>query len=143
MGQVDQSVHCPDLPEHVAVRVERAEPAVPVMRVVASGVASRWDARLDVLDDVQLAIETLLAEEPQEGSDFILALGLENDDLKVWIDGLTYMAVKRVLSFDAASSHCQGCLLNVRLVLESLVDAYRVVDTGVHTFAVEMAKRAW
>jgi hypothetical protein len=37
---------------------------------------------------------------------------------------------------------CEGCLLNVRLLLGSLVDGYRVVETGAHSFAVEMEKRA-
>lgn len=136
-------VDWPDFAEQVSVRVERAEPAVPVMRVVMSGVASRWNVRLDVLDDVQLAVETLVGEEPQEGNDFFLVLGLEHDGLKLWLDGLTNVAVRRALLFDRASGRCRGCLLNVRLVLESLVDAYRVMDTGTHAFAVEMAKRAW
>lgn len=128
----------------VSVRVCRADvAAVPVMRVVISGAASRWDVPLDPLDDVQLAVETLVAEEPPEGCDFLLSLSVRNDDLWVRLDGLTNQGVKNALVFDRTDGRCEGCLLDVRLVLDSLVDVYQVREADPHTFAVEMAKRAW
>ena len=35
-----------------------------------------------------------------------------------------------------------GCLLDVRMLLDSLLDDYRVLDDGAYSFAVEMEKRA-
>lgn len=126
----------------VLVRVERKEAAaVPVLRVVMGGVASRWNTPLDRLDDIQLAVETLVAEEPKEGTDFVLSLGVADGDFWLRLDGLTNMAVKRALVHDHNHGRCEGCLLDVRLVLESLVDTYHVHETSAHTFAVEMAKR--
>jgi len=45
-----------------------------VMRVLIGGVASHYGLALDSLDDLQLAVETLLAEEPRSGCDLRLEL---------------------------------------------------------------------
>lgn len=56
----------------VVLRIPRGAKALSVMRVVISGFASRHDMPLDKLDDLQLAIETLLAEEPSVGNELVL-----------------------------------------------------------------------
>lgn len=139
---MEQSVGARGFLPLVTVQVGRTEVAIAVMRVVMSGAASRWDIPLDRLDDIQLAVETLVGEESPEGGDFSLSLALEDEDLRVWLDGLTNTEVKQALLHDKAAGRCEGCLLDVRLVLKSVVDAYRVIDTGVHAFAVELVKRA-
>jgi hypothetical protein len=112
------------------------------MRVIMSGVASRHDLPFERLDDLQLAVETLLAEEPEQGGDFGLALSMGDGGFTVRLDGLENQSLKAVLLGTGPFRPCEGCLLDVRLFLDSLVDSYRVVEATADPFAVEMEKRA-
>ncbi len=115
---------------------------MPVMRVIIGGVASRQDLPLDRLDDLQLAVETLLAEEAKEGGELGLALSTIPGGFNVRLDGLENQSVKAALMADNPFEPCEGCLLDVRLLLDSLVDGYRVVEGAGGSYAVEMERRA-
>jgi hypothetical protein len=112
------------------------------MRVVIGGMASRHDLSLDRLDDLQLAVETLLAEEAPDGSELALELSVSSSGFRVRLDGLENQSVKAALMATDPFHPCVGCLLDVRLFLDSLVDGYRVIETTAGAFAVEMEKRA-
>lgn len=125
----------------VELRVARGGPALPVMRVVMSGMASRHDMPLEELDDVQLAVETLMAEEPGVGDDLVLFVSVESGCFAVRLEGLTNPGLKAALLASDPFQPCEGCLLDVRLFLDSLVDSYAVVEGSLGWFAVEMKKR--
>jgi hypothetical protein len=113
------------------------------MRVVMGGMACRHDLPLDGLDDVELAVETLLAEESVEGGDLALTVWCDAATFKVRLDGLTNQSLRTVLvapldPFRPSSS----CRLDVRVFLDALVDRYQVVGEAGGVFAVEMEKRA-
>ena len=112
------------------------------MRVIMGGVASRHDVSLEKLDDVQLAVETLLAEEPEAGCEFALSVSVDAQRLSVRLEGLTNVVLKAALVATDPFQPCAGCLLDVRLLLDSLVDAYRVLEGASGQFGVEMEKRA-
>jgi hypothetical protein len=112
------------------------------MRIVMSGMASRHKLPLDRLDDLQLAVETLLAEEPSDGGDLGLRLWTSSDRLHVRLEGLANQAVKSLLMVSSPHRPQSGFLLDVRLLLASLVDAYAVVEEDAGSYAVEMEKRA-
>jgi hypothetical protein len=112
------------------------------MRIVMSGVASRHELSLDRLDDLQLAVETLLAEEPSDGGDFGLTIWTSGDRLHVRLEGLRNQAVKSLLMASGQYVPQSGCLLDVRLFLASLVDAYVAMEGDAGTYAVDMEKRA-
>jgi hypothetical protein len=111
------------------------------MRVVMGGVASRHDLPVDGLDDIELAVETLLAEEPADGDDLELQVSAVPGAFRVRLAWLRNQGTRRALSPEGADSACEGCLLNVRLLLESLVDGFAVRDVTTDAFAVEMEKR--
>ncbi len=107
-----------------------------------AGVASRHDLPLDALDDVELAVETLLAEEPPVGGDLELKVVVEGGSYRVWLAGLENQHLRRVL-VDAGPTPDVGhaILLHVRRLLSSLVDDF-AVDTGPgSTFVVCLEKR--
>ncbi|OFW63358.1 MAG: hypothetical protein A2Y74_08910 [Actinobacteria bacterium RBG_13_63_9] len=104
-------------------------------------VASRHDVPLDRLDDVQLAVETLCAEEPQEGGDLSLALSTADGRLAVRLQGLQNQLVKAALLATEVFRPCEGCRLDVSLFLGALVDSYRVEADQGASFAVAMEKR--
>jgi hypothetical protein len=126
----------------VALSVPRRGPVLPVMRVVIGGMACRHNLPLDRLDDVQLAVETLVAEESQIGPELTLELSASPFGFHVRLEGLENQSVKAALLAADPFQPCEGCLLDVRLFLDSLLDAYRVVETTAGSFAVEMEKRA-
>lgn len=126
----------------VVLRVPRKGPALPVMRVVMSGMASQHNLPLDRLDDLQLAVETLLAEEPDNGGELALRVSTSGGGLHLRLDGLENQSMKAALLAANPFQPSEGCLLDIRLFLDSLVDSYRVVETTRSSFAVEMEKQA-
>jgi hypothetical protein len=131
--------HCEDI---VTLRMARGGVVLPVMRVLMGGMASRNDLPIDRLDDLQLAVETLLAEEPETGSELVLELSASGGGFRVRLDGLENESVKAALLTADPFQPCEGCLLDVRLFLDSLVESYRVVDTTPASYAVVLEKQA-
>lgn len=117
-----------DLQDIVVLRTPRGARALPVMRVVMSGVASRLAIPLDRLDDLQLAVETLLVEEPAEGCELVLEIVAGQEGLRVRLDGLVNQRVRAALVAADPFEPCLGCLLDVRLILDPLIDRFEVVD---------------
>ncbi len=132
-----------ELQDTVTLRIPRGGPALPVMRVLMGGMASRHDLPVDRLDDLQLAMETLLAEEPAVGSDFILEVSKSGDSFRVRLEGLENESVKAALLATEPFRPCGDCPLDVRLFLESLVERYRVVEGACGSYAIEMEKQAF
>lgn len=126
----------------VVVRTPRGGHALPVMRVVMGGVACGHDLPLERLDDLELAIETLLAEEAAEGDELVLTVSCDTTALRVRLDGLTNQALRTVLVALEPFRPSSLCRLDVRLFLDALVDSYQVVGEAAGAFAVEMEKRA-
>lgn len=126
----------------VVLRVARGGPALSVMRVVMGGVASRHDVSLEKLDDLQLAVEALLAEESEAGCEFALSVSVDARRLSIRLEGLTNTVLKAALMATDPFQPSAGCLLDVRLLLDSLVDVYRVLEGVSDQFGVEMEKRA-
>ncbi len=113
------------------------------MRVVIGGVASRHALSVDRLDDVELALETLLGEEPVEGGDLVLSVSVVGEMFKVTLGGLSSRLVRRTLSgTDCIELGGNGRSDVLRMLMDSLVDAYRTAEgTTAGSFCVEMEKR--
>ncbi len=126
----------------VVVRTPRGAHALPVMRVVMGGVACGHDLPLERLDDVELAIETILAEEAAEGDELVLTVSCDATALRVRLDGLSNEALRTALVALEPFRPGSLCRLDVRLFLDALVDDYQVVGEADGAFAVEMEKRA-
>lgn len=112
------------------------------MRVVMGGVASRHDLPLDKLDDLQLAVETIVTEEPSEGEELLLELAAGSAGFRVRLSGLLNQSVRAALIAVDPFRPCEGCLLDVRFLLDSLVDTLEVEETGGDSYGVSMEKRA-
>lgn len=108
--------------------------------MVMGGVASRHALPVDRLDDIQLAVETLLAEEPAVGDHLELRVAAAPGSFQVRLAGLRNPGTRRALSPECADGSCEGCLLDVRLLLESLVDGFSVEEVAGGAFAVQMEK---
>jgi hypothetical protein len=131
-------------PSDIAVlRTARGSAALPVLRILISGFASRHDLPVDRLDDLGLALETLLADEPEGEGELVLEVTAVSGGLRLRLGGLLNQNLKDALLTTDLFQPRPGCLLDVRLLLDSLLDGYRVLDADAHPFAVEMEKRAF
>jgi hypothetical protein len=131
-----------DLRESVVLRTARGAADLPLLRVVVGSLASRSNLKVDQLDDVQLAIETLLAEEPEGARELVLEAWSVDDSLSIRIDGLVNSSVKAALLAGSPFEPCEDCLLDVRLMLESLVDTFSVEENSGGSFSIQLDKRA-
>jgi hypothetical protein len=131
-----------DNPDIVVLHTPRGSRALPVMRVIMGGVASRHDLPFERLDDIQLAVETLMAEESDEGEELVLTLSGGPRGFCVRLEGLHNQSLRAVLLATGPMQPCEGCQLDVRLFLDALVDSYQVVADAGDSFAVELEKWA-
>ena len=129
-------------PSDIAVlRLARGSVALPVLRMLISGFASRHELPVDRLDDLELAVESVLADEPQDEGELVLEISAVYGGLRLRLDGLLNQNLKAALLTTDLFQPCQGCLLDVRLLLDSLLDGHRILDADAHPFAIEMEKR--
>jgi hypothetical protein len=130
-----------DSEEPVVLTVPRGSLALSAMRVVVGWVASCNDVALDELDDIDLAIETLLAGEQPKGATYSLSVSAGDGSMHVLLGGLQSKALRANLQAGKAFAASADWPLDIRLFLGALVDGYEVVGCGAATFAVSMQKR--
>jgi hypothetical protein len=127
----------------VVLGIPRGGGSLPVVRVVIGGVASRYALPVDSLDDLQLAVETLLREESPRGGDVTLDLWVDGAAFMVVLAGLTSPAVQRALSCGpGVQGDASGAENVLRMIMDALVDDYGIVEEATAgSFAVQMEKR--
>lgn len=131
-------------PSDIAVlRTARGPVALPVLRILISGFASRQNLPVDRLDDLELAVETLLADEQEGEGELVLQVAAVSGGLRLRLDGLLNQNLKDALLATDLFLPRRGCLLDVRMLLDSLLDDYRVLDADAYPYAVEMEKRTF
>ena len=97
----------------------------PVVRLVLGGIGDRLDLDLDQLDDLQLAVERLLAEarsQPHVRMTFEMGEG----SVRTRIGPLPAPAIADALQGSASP----GEELGLRRVLETVVDSFGVEEAG-------------
>ena len=83
------------------------------------------------------------AVEPPGDGELVLEVAAVSGGLRLRLDGLLNQNLKDALLATDPFQPRSGCLLDVRLLLDSLLDDYRLVDADVHPFSVVMEKRAF
>jgi len=127
--------------DSVVLRTAKGVQALPLLRVLISGMASRQNLSVEQLDDLQLAVESLLAQEAADGSYVSLEVTRRQDGLGLCLDGLANENVRRALLEPPPPEEGQAFSLDIRTLLESLTDGFTVVE-GSNGYAVQMEKRA-
>ena len=112
---------------------------VPVVRLVLGGIADRIDLGLDDLDDVQLAIERLLAE-AAASDEARLAFEIGSGGLRALVGPLREDPIAEALQ----GPEPRPGELTLRRILETVVDAFGVerADGGQLVVRLEKAGRA-
>jgi hypothetical protein len=125
----------------VTLRVPRDLGSLSVIRVVLDGVALRRDLPIDALDDLKLAVEAIIAQETMDGERLTLEFAVGPGSLSVVVDGLRNESLKEDLLATVSAQPRKSCFLDMKVVLGSLVDDYRVVERDPGSFGVQMKKR--
>jgi hypothetical protein len=111
------------------------------MRVVTGWMASRHDLALDRLDDVDLALETVLAGEPAQGGPLSLTIAVLGGEVCLRLDGLTNQGLRSNLDAGCKFRPTAEWPLDVRLFLSAFLDSYAVIEGEGAGFGVSMQKR--
>ncbi len=128
-------------PESVVLRAPKSRGSIPLLRLVIGGVAARRKVGVDQLDDLQLAVETLVVEERSYEGELVLTVTAGAVGLAVTLAGLCSPEVKALLQdHGARPPQPAPLIIDVRMLLGSLVDAYRVIEEEGERFAVELEK---
>jgi hypothetical protein len=130
-----------DTGDRVVLSTPRGTLGISAMRVVIGWMASCHDLPLDRLDDLQLALETVLAEELEEGCALSLTVYVEAGVLHAIIEGLVNPGLRAAVVADRPFQPSTECLLDVRLFLDALLDHYQLLDMSPRTFGIHMQKR--
>ena len=107
----------------------------PVIRLIIGGIAERVDFAFEEIDDLQLAVERLLAEAGQVGS-VRLSFEVGDASIRARVGPLSERAVAEALR-DGDASPGQ---LTLRRILQTVVDSFGVEDAGDGAIVVRLEK---
>ncbi|MEK6228845.1 MAG: hypothetical protein AABM31_05900 [Actinomycetota bacterium] len=123
------------MPEHVTVAVPLDEAFVSVVRIIVSGVAERAELAFEDMDDLQLAVERLLAEAGSEGR-ASLSFELGAGYVRTRIGPLREQGLAEALHrLDRTPGQ-----LTLAWVLDTVVDSYGVEEASGDGIVVRLEK---
>ena len=115
-------------PDRIALETPIARGWEPVFRLVLGGVADRLDLGFEDLDDIQLAVERLLAEAGTSQETVQLAFEILPEGLRTRIGPLRERAIAEALQ----GPEPRPGELTLRRILETVVDSFgvEIADDG-------------
>jgi hypothetical protein len=103
------------------IHIPRERPFSAVADLVVGGIAARNDVTLDVLDDVQLALDSLLEHDETDEREVSIVLRVNGDTIEAAVGPL---APTTVTELQAEA----GPGLGLRRLLETTMDSVRLSD---------------
>jgi serine/threonine-protein kinase RsbW len=107
-----------------------------VVRLIIGGIAERVDFAFEEIDDLQLAVERLLAETGQVGS-VSLSFEIVDDGIRVRVGPLSTSAISDALADGGAPPG----VLTLRRILQTVVDSFGVETAADGSVVVRLVKR--
>ena len=107
-----------------------------VVRLIIGGIAERVDFAFEEIDDLQLAVERLLAEAGQVGS-VQLSFEVGQTSIRTRVGPLSETAVADALRDGDSAPTGQ---LTLRRILQTVVDSFGVEDAGDGAIVVRLEK---
>jgi serine/threonine-protein kinase RsbW len=107
-----------------------------VVRLIIGGIAERVDFAFEEIDDLQLAVERLLAETGQVGS-VSLSFEIVDDGIRVRVGPLSTSAISDAL----ADGDAPPGVLTLRRILRTVVDSFGVETAADGSVVVRLVKR--
>jgi hypothetical protein len=101
--------------DEFTIRIPRERQFATVAGLVVGGIAARHDVTLDALDDLQLALDSLLVQAGDGAGDVTIVIGVDSASINASV-GPVAPATAGELEADAGES------LGLRRLLETVVD---------------------
>jgi hypothetical protein len=111
-----------------------------LFHMILGGIALRRKLSLEALDDLQLAVENILAEDKSHIGDISMSVGIAEDDLQISLAPLTDPDLRETLVHGAVPAEAAGRCMDVCLLLRSLVDGFGVRELEADSYAVDLRK---
>ena len=118
--------------DEFTIHIPRERPFSAVADLVMGGIAARHDVTLDVLDDLQLALDSLLDQIEADDGDVTIRLRMSDDAIDLAV-GPVDAAVVAVVEQEPGEE------LGLRRLLDTTVDDVSVTTQGGETW-VELRK---
>ncbi|HZG35917.1 MAG TPA: hypothetical protein VEY87_08710 [Gaiellaceae bacterium] len=109
--------------DEITVSIPRERPFGAVAALVLGGVAARHELTLDVLDDLQLALETLLEREAESEDEINVELRIDEDVVDACVGPFALQSV-------AELEEEEGERLGLRRLLTTVVDRVQLASRG-------------
>ncbi len=126
----------------VSITIPDKDEFIPLLRLVLGGVAMRKNVCFDDLDDVQLAVDDLLANRIPDGGQISMVVRVEEAFLDITVEALVDEELcrrLRALPGDSGEEPGPG-VFDTCTLLRSLMDDYEVRDLPSGRFAIRMTK---
>jgi len=107
----------------------------PVIRLVLGGIAERLQLGFDELDDLQLAVERLLAEAGAQDAPVSLSFEIGERGVRTRVGGLRERAVAEALQGPQPPGE-----LTLRRILETAVDSFGIEEAADGKLLVRLEK---
>ena len=124
-----------DTPERIELVTPPGRPWEPVARLVLGGIADRLDLGFEDLDDLQLAVERLLAEAAPDG-EVRFSFELRGGGVRTRVGPLRESPIADALQGPPP----RPGELGLRTILETVVDAFSVEDARDGSLVVVLDK---
>jgi hypothetical protein len=107
--------------DEFTIHIPRERPFSAVADLVVGGIASRHDVTLDVLDDLQLALDALLEHDGSDEREVGIVLRVAGDTIEASVGPLGRKTA-------AALAEEGGAGIDLRRLLETTMDSVSVTD---------------
>ena len=124
----------------VSLEVARDSEPLPLVHMVLGGVAVRRNLSFDALDDLQLAVDNILAEDVPPSGILSMAVTVSEDSVGIRLEPLRNRDLRATLLDGKVPAGAEGRCIDVCLLLRSLVDDYSIGDLSGDAYAVEILK---
>jgi anti-sigma regulatory factor (Ser/Thr protein kinase) len=122
-------------PERIELETPLAGSFQPVIRLIIGGIAERMDFGFEEIDDLQLAVERLLAEAGPEGT-VRLSFEFGEGNIRARVGPLRERAIAEALTDgDAPPGE-----LTLKRILQTVVDSFGVEDVAGDEIVVRLEK---
>jgi hypothetical protein len=124
----------------VILQLPRDRAFLPLLHMVLGGIGLRHDLSFDALDDVQLAVDNILAEDPNPLGELSVDVAVGDGYLDISIASLEDRELEYQLREGRVRPGHESRCIDVCLLLRSLVDEYHVRDLEEGRYAVDIRK---
>ena len=125
----------PLIGERIDLEAPLSGPFQPVIRLIIGGIAERVDFGFEEIDDLQLAVERLLAEASTGDAPVSLSFEIGERGVRTRIGGLQERAVA-----DALQGPQPAGELTLRRILETVVDSFGIEEAADGKLLVRLEK---